>query len=45
MEKEEKKKQQLCAFITLLQAMGYDIIAVTGNSFKPKEKEIKHESI
>ena len=45
MEKEEKKKQQLCAFITLLQAMGCDVIAVTGNSLKLKERETKHESI
>jgi hypothetical protein len=33
---EDKKKQQLCAFITLLQTMGYDVISISGDSFKKK---------
>lgn len=40
MDKEAKKKQKLCTFITLLQAMGIDVIAVSGNSIK---KEGKYE--
>ena len=39
MTKEEKKKQELCAFITLLQAMGYDVVAFTGESFKKHKRE------
>ena len=42
MKTEEKKKQQLCGFIALLQAMGYDVIAFTGDTFKKKgEKDGK----
>lgn len=36
------KKQQLCAFITLLQAMGCDVIAFDGSAFKVKKNEDKH---
>lgn len=32
----DKNKQQLCAFITLLQTMGYDVIAISGDSLKKK---------
>ena len=39
MNKEEKKKQQLYAFVSLLQAMGCDVIAFTGDSFKIKKKD------
>lgn len=39
MDKEAKKKQQLCAFVTLLQTMGYDVIAFTGDSLKIKKRE------
>ena len=37
MTKEDKKKQELCAFITLLQAMGIDVIAVSGDSLKARK--------
>ena len=33
---EDKKKQQLCAFITLLQTLGYDITVMSGDSLKKK---------
>lgn len=36
------KKEQLCAFITLLQGMGFDVIAFDGRSFKVKNNEDKH---
>lgn len=39
MDKEAKKKQALCAFITLLQAMGIDVIAVSGDSLKKRKEE------
>jgi hypothetical protein len=39
--KEEKKKQELCAFISLLQAMGYDIISISGKSLKKGEKDVR----
>ena len=38
MSKEEKKKQELCAFISLLQAMGIDVIAISGDSLKKKRE-------
>ena len=38
MDKEAKKKQELCAFIALLQAMGIDVIAVSGDSLKKKRE-------
>lgn len=38
MNKEDKKKQALCAFITLLQAMGVDVVAVSGDGTKVKKK-------
>lgn len=41
MDKEAKKKQELCAFITLLQAMGIDVIAVSGDSLKVRRKDEK----
>ena len=39
MTKEEKKKQQLCAFVSLLQAMDFDVIAFTGDSLKIKKRK------
>ena len=42
MNKEAKKKQELCAFIAALQTMGIDVIAFTGDTFKKKgEKHVK----
>lgn len=41
MDKEEKKKQELCAFISLLQAMGIDVITISGNSLKVRRKDEK----
>lgn len=41
MSKEAKKKQELCAFIALLQAMGYDIISISGKSLKKGEKDVR----
>ena len=38
MSKEEKKQQDLCAFISLLQAMGIDVIAISGDSLKKKRE-------
>lgn len=37
MEKELTKKQELCAFIALLQAMGVDVVAFSGNAFRKKK--------
>jgi len=37
--KTEIKKQELCAFISLLQAMGIDVIAVSGDSLKKKREK------
>ena len=41
MSKEEKKKQELCAFISLLQAMGIDVIAISGDSLKVRRKDVR----
>lgn len=34
--KKNKKEQELCAFISLLRAMGIDVIAISGDSINKK---------